>query len=126
VQQHVPNSIEVYASYTSPKGRNHYSRTYKINTYDVLSIVGDIVKRNEYQKTKAYQRALMTPALRFAVLERDGFKCCYCGASANDGATLEIDHIIPVAKGGKTELNNLQTLCWDCNHGKSDKIVHVA
>ena len=36
---------------------------------------------------------------------------------------LEIDHIIPVAKGGETVEDNLQTLCWKCNRAKSDKII---
>ena len=37
---------------------------------------------------------------------------------------LEIDHIIPVAKGGLTEESNLQTLCWKCNRAKSDKLIY--
>ncbi|HIS15474.1 MAG TPA: HNH endonuclease [Candidatus Scatomorpha merdavium] len=36
---------------------------------------------------------------------------------------LEIDHIIPVSKGGRTAEENLQTLCWKCNRAKSDKIM---
>lgn len=32
-----------------------------------------------------------------------------------------VDHIIPVAKGGKTVPKNLRTLCNVCNLGKSDK-----
>ncbi|HJB68761.1 MAG TPA: HNH endonuclease [Candidatus Fournierella excrementigallinarum] len=36
---------------------------------------------------------------------------------------LEIDHIIPVSKGGRTEEDNLQTLCWKCNRSKGDKII---
>ena len=36
---------------------------------------------------------------------------------------LEIDHIIPIAKGGQTVEDNLQTLCWKCNRAKSDKII---
>jgi 5-methylcytosine-specific restriction endonuclease McrA len=38
-----------------------------------------------------------------------------------DGVKLEVDHIKPISKGGKTVLNNLQTLCMDCNRGKSNK-----
>ena len=34
---------------------------------------------------------------------------------------LEVDHIVPVSKGGKTEADNLQTLCWRCNRSKSNK-----
>lgn len=36
---------------------------------------------------------------------------------------LEMDHIIPVAKGGCTVEENLQTLCWKCNRSKGDKII---
>ncbi len=57
---------------------------------------------------------------RFAVLERDGRRCVICGASASDGAVLEVDHITPVSMGGMHGLMNLQTLCFDCNRGKAD------
>ena len=63
----------------------------------------------------------MTPSLRYDVLKRDGFRCVICGACASDTIKLHVDHIIPVAKGGKTEFDNLRTLCSDCNLGKSDK-----
>lgn len=61
--------------------------------------------------------------LRFKVMQRDGFKCL-CGRSpATDPAvTLEIDHITPWSKGGETVLENLQTLCRQCNSGKSDLV----
>ncbi len=58
---------------------------------------------------------------RWAVLERDNKKCVVCGASAGDGVELEVDHIKPVSKGGSDELENLQTLCFDCNRGKADQ-----
>ena len=62
--------------------------------------------------------------LRYKVLARDNFKCCVCGASpAKDPAVvLHVDHIVPWSKGGETELDNLQTLCSECNLGKSDLI----
>ena len=53
--------------------------------------------------------------MRFRVLQRDEYTCQYCGAIGKD---LEIDHIIPVTKGGKTEFNNLMTSCQKCNQGK--------
>ena len=60
--------------------------------------------------------------LRFLVMKRDNFKCCNCGRSpaTTQGLELHIDHIKPWAKGGETVLENLQTLCSDCNLGKSD------
>ena len=60
--------------------------------------------------------------LRYKVLVRDHFACKICGASpAKDPSVeLHIDHIIPWSKGGKTEIDNLQTLCSKCNLGKSN------
>lgn len=63
--------------------------------------------------------------LRFQVLVRDKSTCRLCGASPtkDPSVTLHIDHIIPWSKGGKTTLDNLQTLCAACNLGKSDIII---
>ena len=60
--------------------------------------------------------------LRFTVMKRDNFKCCMCGRSPATtlGLELQIDHIIPWSKGGETTIDNLHTLCSDCNLGKSN------
>ncbi len=50
---------------------------------------------------------------------RDGYRCCNCGCRRR----LNIDHIRPVSKGGKTELDNLQLLCRPCNEAKGDQII---
>ncbi len=61
--------------------------------------------------------------LRYRVLKKDSFKCVACGHSAVEGAKLHIDHKLPFSLGGLTELNNLQTLCSDCNISKSNKYI---
>ncbi|NQV89713.1 MAG: HNH endonuclease [Parcubacteria group bacterium] len=60
--------------------------------------------------------------LRFHVLKRDNFSCVQCGASPakDQKVVLHIDHIKPWSKGGETEISNLQTLCQNCNLGKSN------
>lgn len=62
--------------------------------------------------------------LRYKVMMRDQCRCCICGKSpaTHPGTVLEIDHIYPYSKGGETTLENLQTLCKQCNLGKSDII----
>ncbi len=55
--------------------------------------------------------------IRFEVFKRDGFQCAYCGKSPPE-AILECDHINPKSKGGKDDINNLITACFDCNRGK--------
>lgn len=79
-------------------------------------------QKPEHDRFVAEQRRLMTDSLRYDVMQRDGFRCQLCGATAADGYKLHVDHIIPVSKGGKTEMGNLRTLCERCNMGKRDKI----
>lgn len=60
--------------------------------------------------------------LRFMVLRRDHFKCVMCGKSPaiDQNTELHVDHIIPWSKGGETIITNLQSLCQNCNLGKSN------
>ena len=60
--------------------------------------------------------------LRYAVLQRDNSTCQRCGANIHNtpNVKLVIDHKIPVESGGKTTIDNLWTLCDNCNGGKKD------
>ena len=64
-----------------------------------------------------YGRQPIPRKLRHEVFKRDGYRCCECGAS-KDETSLEIDHIVPVARGGTNDIDNLQTLCRECNRMK--------
>lgn len=72
--------------------------------------------------TPKTERGKVTNALRYEILSRDEFQCVFCGASGRE-ARLRVDHIVPVAAGGLTEKENLQTLCDICNSGKRDSVV---
>lgn len=62
--------------------------------------------------------------LRYRVLTRDSYKCALCGRSpaTHVGVSLHIDHMVPFVKGGKTVLENLRTLCAECNWGKGIEV----
>ena len=61
--------------------------------------------------------------LRWKIILRDNFTCQYCGRNVKeDKIRLQIDHIIPVSKGGKTIEKNLICACFECNTGKSNKM----
>jgi hypothetical protein len=64
-------------------------------------------------------RATLSVRKRFFVLKRDLYRCRLCKAT---GVPLEVDHIVPAARGGSDALDNLQALCFPCNRGKRDSI----
>ena len=109
------------AEYISPKGQNHASKTADYTLKQLKAIAEQHQKNVDFEASKAYQRKLMTDSLRYDVMKRDNFRCVLCGRSAQEGVKLHVDHILPVAKGGKTVPENLRTLCDQCNLGKSDK-----
>lgn len=118
--------IQCKATYTSPKGRNHYCKEKSYNYTQLKLIFEYTIKLRAKKETRQYQikleRSKMTDSLRYDILKRDNFRCQICGSNVQDGVKLHVDHIIPVAKGGKTCRSNLRTLCDRCNIGKSDKI----
>lgn len=63
------------------------------------------------------ERKPLSKKMRFDVFKRDSFKCQYCGATP-PAVVLEVDHVHPVALGGKDRIDNLITACFDCNRGK--------
>lgn len=63
-------------------------------------------------------RTSISKRIRFEVLKRDSFTCVYCGRKAPE-VKLHIDHVVPIAKGGTSEIINLVSSCQDCNLGKA-------
>jgi len=51
------------------------------------------------------------------IYERDKHQCQSCGQTQAE-TKLNIDHIIPLVKGGSNDMSNLQTLCQTCNQKK--------
>ena len=114
-------------NYTSPKGKNSYSRPLEWNFDQLNQEFRAAQAARANQSTQEFlrqrERSLMTDRLRMTILRRDGSRCKMCGASAATGATLHIDHITPVSLGGRTVPENLQVLCQSCNLGKSNTFI---
>jgi hypothetical protein len=70
------------------------------------------------REEQAQRKRLFNSDLRMRVLRRDGARCWWCGATPEKDA-IEIDHIIPAAAGGPTDVLNAVPLCKSCNSAKS-------
>ena len=84
-------------------------------------------KLNEFREKRGLKlwnyRLIDNPvpdSLRYKVLKKSKQRCELCGATKND-RPLDVDHIIPRSKGGKSDESNLQVLCSKCNRSKSNK-----
>lgn len=116
--------VEYKFSYTSSGGMAKRTFTVPMTEETIIELIKALENKLTANAFTKEQRALMTNKLREFIKSRDNFTCCNCGNSIHSepNLLLEIDHIIPVSKGGCTVEENLQTLCWKCNRSKSNKI----
>lgn len=118
-------TVEYKFAYTSGGGMAQRSFTVPMTEETIVELINMLQSKLTASAFVKEQRNLMTKKLREFIKNRDNFTCCSCKNSVEKepNLLLEIDHIIPVSKGGFTQEDNLQTLCWKCNRAKSDKIV---
>jgi hypothetical protein len=55
------------------------------------------------------------PEVKEAIFKRDNYRCAVCGNGRHNGYEIHADHIQPRSKGGKSTLENGQTLCSEHN-----------
>jgi hypothetical protein len=77
-------------------------------------------KSSDEKRRRFRERAKVTKSVRYDILKRDKFQCVLCGATGKT-AELVVDHIVPIAKGGSSDMKNLRTLCEVCNQGRGAK-----
>lgn len=71
-------------------------------------------------KVKSKVRKQFTTEQKKAIFKRDNYTCQKCGVSKNNRASLAADHIVPIDNGGKSVVDNGQTLCVKCNNRKKN------
>ncbi len=77
------------------------------------------VRKGVYRRPKGYKGekklSPFPPKIREQIFERDNYRCVVCGHGLHDGYEIHADHIRPQNKGGKSTLENGQTLCSEHN-----------
>ena len=119
-------SITVSLKLTNIQGRYITHKKQLFNETEINELIDKLKYKNGdfyldpsiWDSICRVERGKVTNKIRFAVYSRDGNRCKRCGSREN----LEVDHIFPIAKGGKSNFDNLQTLCHRCNALKSDRI----
>ena len=111
-------------SYTSSGGNSGLTYTLELSERQLEMFINWLDEKIKYKKSAQYQRMIMTQTLRNRIKERDNYECKICSASIEKEPTLllEIDHIVPISKGGMSVEDNLQCLCWKCNRSKGAKL----
>ena len=77
------------------------------------------------QRIKGQGSKWIRPEKRLSLYHRDGFCCAYCGAAAEEGLYLTLDHVIPCELGGTNNHGNLVTACLSCNSAKRDMTIRA-
>jgi hypothetical protein len=88
----------------------------KVGYAQATTVRGVSVKHNDFLSTYEWRK------VRMEALKLYGPVCMCCGASPATGAVMNVDHIKPRALFPQLalDINNLQILCGDCNHGKGN------
>lgn len=129
LREFLPNShvVNVFGECESPQ---HYAPTPYFR-YNVLENINGLLichncelrskkelrSQEKMERVEKKKRNPPTKKIRFLVFQRNGFECVYCGATSKD-SKLNIDHVVPISRGGTNELSNLVTACESCNRGK--------
>lgn len=125
-------SVKVTLYCSKINGRKYEGKSQIFSSDDILFIISKGIddKIGQFYKNKdvwdaicRVERGKVSNAMRFSIYKRDGYRCRMCGIS-DRFANLEVDHIIPISKGGKSTYDNLQTLCHRCNVQKGNSMPY--
>ena len=81
-------------------------------------------KRNELQRARrADYVGVLLASDWLEIRKRYGFRCLGCGQAESLIRPLEVDHVVPVSRGGTNAVGNIQPLCRACNASKGAKTI---
>ncbi len=89
-----------------------------------IALFEENIETEQPKETQSTESVVDWDSLREQVLIRDNYTCKCCGKQKGRGIKLEVDHIIPVNMGGRSVVDNLQTLCKECNNAKGTDSIN--
>lgn len=83
----------------------------------------DDCQRANYRTARARRRGLSSRR-RYEMIQARGPVCPACGAAwDHDSHRPELDHIVPLSRGGTNDDANLRVICGRCNRSKGAKLA---
>ena len=73
-----------------------------------------LLTRRDERRIRPTERVAWPKGLKRELMRRQDNTCTYCGYRRR-ASSLDIDHVIPVARGGSNDPSNLQVICRPCN-----------
>ena len=106
------------------KGRLQNSTSFIVTWIVLVSLwVADVLiwvmlrTRSDERRIRPTERVVWPKGLKQRLMRRQDNTCVYCGYR-RIATSLDIDHIIPVVRGGSNDMSNLQVICRRCNQRK--------
>lgn len=117
-EQYVSHGFESWAelSEAMKESPNGFVRSPKFKI-----AVPDIIRLNKFDRLPKREVKFS----RRNIYQHYKYKCCYCGHKF-DSKDLNLDHVIPRSRGGKTDWTNIVTSCLECNARKRDRTPEEA
>lgn len=75
---------------------------------------------SEKARSRQRVRKKIPEHVQYLVFQKDHNRCHYCGTPSSE-VKLQIDHVVPVSKGGSDDISNLVAACPRCNRAKSNR-----
>ncbi len=82
-----------------------------------------LMQNPDIQGVEYQQGTLHGWQLRHYILHRDNWQCRYCDKPSTEKNQLELDHVVPVSRGGPSVVSNLVAACHRCNQKKDNQSV---
>lgn len=119
--QFIPHTFETWTELSELRNEFEKDDHRWIPTPSIPVLLPHVIKLVDYRGNPKRK----VPFTRSEIYIRDGYKCCYCGKKFLT-SDLNLDHVIPLCQGGKTNWTNIACCCQKCNLKKGGRTPQQA